>query len=295
MYHSQLTGSSRCITVRPTSSADKIRPSYAGYSVDFTGQRILITGSTTGIGRAAAQMFHAAGASVAINGRSAETVAATIEAIGTERLVAAPGDVGSTGGCGAIVEMAAGALGGLDCLVNNAGIGPLARMPDVTDEHWDQVIAVNLRSALFCTKAALPHLRASRGCVIMVSSVAGLLAGPTDSFVYAVSKAGLVGMARTLALELAPDNVRVNCLCPGYIDTPLVQAENQATDGQINLFVSRSTPLGRLGTVRECASSILYLASRDAAYITGTTLVNDGGCLANGSWGVKMQSQPKGL
>jgi NAD(P)-dependent dehydrogenase (short-subunit alcohol dehydrogenase family) len=259
-----------------------------GASVDFTGQRILITGSTTGIGRAAAQMFHAAGAAVAINGRSAETVAATIDAIGTERLVAAPGDVGSVSGCSAIVDMAAQALGGLDCLVNNAGIGPLACMPDVTDEHWDRVIAVNLRSALFCTKAALPHLRASRGSVVMVSSVAGLMAGPTDSFVYAVSKAGLVGMARTLALELAPDNVRVNCLCPGYIDTPLIQAENQATGGQVDLFVSRSTPLGRLGTARECASSILYLASRDAAYITGTTLVNDGGCLANGSWGVKM-------
>jgi NAD(P)-dependent dehydrogenase (short-subunit alcohol dehydrogenase family) len=97
-------------------------------------------------------------------------------------------------------------------------------------------------------------------------------------------------MTKTLALELAPDNVRVNCLCPGYIDTPLVRAENEATGGQINRFISKSTPLGRIGTVRECASSILYLASSEASYCTGTILVNDGGCAANGSWGCRDQA-----
>ena len=119
----------------------------------------------------------------------------------------------------------------------------------------------------------------------MVASVAGLAAGPTDSLVYAISKGGLVNMTRGLAIELAPDGVRVNAVCPGYIDTPMIQAENAATGGQVNAFISKTTPLGRLGTVRECAASILYLASPLGGYCTGTLLVNDGGCIAAGSWG----------
>jgi NAD(P)-dependent dehydrogenase (short-subunit alcohol dehydrogenase family) len=121
----------------------------------------------------------------------------------------------------------------------------------------------------------------------MVSSAAALMAGPTDSFVYAVSKAGLVGMTRTLALELAADGIRVNCVCPGYIDTPMIRAENEATRGRIDQSVSRATPLGRFGTPRECASAIAYLASQDAGYCTGSTMVIDGGCLAHASWGAR--------
>jgi NAD(P)-dependent dehydrogenase (short-subunit alcohol dehydrogenase family) len=113
------------------------------------------------------------------------------------------------------------------------------------------------------------------------------VAGPTENFVHAISKAGLVGMARTLALELAPENVRVNCLCPGYIDTPRLRAQNEATNGRIDSSISKATPLGRMGTVRECASAILYFASNDATYCTGSTLVNDGGCAAQACWGTK--------
>ena len=255
--------------------------------MDFTGKRVLITGGTSGIGLAAADMFRASGADVAINGLTADTVSQAMREIGKEHLIAIPGDVGTVEGCRSVVRAAVTALSGLDCLVNNVGIAPWARMMDVTEAHWDEVIAVNLRSALFCTQAALPALRESHGSVVMVSSVAGLVAGPTDSFVHAVSKAGLVGMARTLALELAPENVRVNCLCPGYIDTPLSRAQNEATNGRINRFVSRATPLGRMGTVRECASAILYFASNDATYCTGATLANDGGCTAHASWGTK--------
>ena len=253
--------------------------------MDFTGKRVLVTGSTMGIGRGAAEMFHEAGATVAINGRKASAVAEVMDQIGQDRLLAAPGDVRSVEGCQAIVETAISGMGGLDCLVNNVGICPLARMMDITEEHWDEVIAVNLRSAVFCTKFALPALRRSGGSIVNVASIGGLMGGPTDSFVYAISKGALVNMTRTLALELAPDNVRVNCLCPGYIDTPMIQAENAAADGQVYEFIAKSTPLQRLGSVRECASSILYLASDGANYITGAVLVNDGGCTANASWG----------
>ncbi len=253
--------------------------------MDFSGKRVLVTGSTMGIGRGAAEMFLAAGAMVAINGRKEAAVAAAVAELATSRAVAVPGDVHTVAGCSGIVTRAIEALGGLDVLVNNVGICPLSYLMDVTEEHWDEVIAVNLRAAYFCSKFALPELRRSRGNIVMVASIAGLTAGPTDSFAYAISKGGLVNMTRGLAIELAPDGVRVNAVCPGYIDTPMIQAENAATGGQVHDFIRRATPLGRVGTVAEGASSIVYLASELASYCTGTILSNDGGCSAAASWG----------
>ena len=253
--------------------------------LDFSGKRVLVTGSTMGIGRGAAEMFIEAGATVAINGRKSGVVAQIVSELATPRALPVPGDVATVAGCDSIVTRATELLGGLDVLVNNVGICPLSYMMDVTEEHWDDVIDVNLRAAFFCSKFALPALRRSRGNIVMVASVAGLAAGPTDSFVYAISKGGLVNMTRGFAVELAPEGVRVNAVCPGYIDTPMIQAENAATGGQVHAFIRKATPLGRLGTVRECASSIIYLASELAGYCTGAILVNDGGCIASGSWG----------
>ncbi len=253
--------------------------------MDFTGKKVLVTGSTMGIGRAAAEMFLAAGASVAINGRKASGVDQAIRDMGGQRLVAATGDLGTVAGCWSVVDAAIQGLGGLDVLVNNAGVNPLAFVMDVTEEHWDDIMTVNLRAPMFCTKFALPALRRSKGNVVMVSSVAGLCAGPTDSFVYAISKGALVSMTKALALELVGDGIRINAVCPGYIDTPLIQAENAATGGQIYDFVRRSVPMARIGTLGEGASAIVYAASEDASYVTGSVLVNDGGCLANSSWG----------
>ena len=253
--------------------------------MDFSGKRVLVTGSTMGIGRGAAEMFIEAGATVAINGRKSGVVAQIVSELATPRALPVPGDVATVAGCDSIVTRATELLGGLDVLVNNVGICPLSYMMDVTEEHWDDVIDVNLRAAFFCSKFALPALRRSRGNIVMVASVAGLAAGPTDSFVYAISKGGLVNMTRGFAVELAPEGVRVNAVCPGYIDTPMIQAENAATGGQVHAFIRKATPLGRLGTVRECASSIIYLASELAGYCTGAILVNDGGCIASGSWG----------
>jgi 3-oxoacyl-[acyl-carrier protein] reductase len=251
--------------------------------MDFKGRRVLITGSTSGIGRAAAELFHAAGATVAINGRSVQGVAKAIREIGFERLVAAPGDVGSVSGCEAMVGAALTALGGLDCLVNNVGISSSAGTLDVTEAQWDELMGINLRSAMFCTRAALPALRISRGNIVMVSSAAALMAGPSECMLYAISKAGLIGLARTLALEVAPDHVRVNCVCPGYTDTPLARRRFE----RIGDVVAKVTPLARLGSAREIASAIVYLASEDAGYCTGTNMVNDGGCYAGASWGTR--------
>ena len=253
--------------------------------MEFSGKRVLVTGSTMGIGHGTAEMFLAAGATVAINGRNDTVVNQVVSELKCARAIPVPGDVGTVDGCRDVITEAIARMNGLDVLVNNAGICPLSYMMDVTEDHWDRVLAVNLRAPMFCTKFALPALRRSKGNVVMVASVAGLAGGPTDSFVYAISKGGLVNMARGLAIEFAPHGVRVNAVCPGYIDTPMIQAENAANDGQVHAFINKATPLGRAGTVRECASSILYLASDDAGYCTGTVLVNDGGCIAAGSWG----------
>jgi NAD(P)-dependent dehydrogenase (short-subunit alcohol dehydrogenase family) len=253
--------------------------------VRLAGERILVTGSTMGIGYAAAQLMRRDGARVAVHGRDEARVAAAIEQLGGgPDLVPIVGDVGSLADCRRMIDESVAALGGLDCLVNNAGIGDLSYPEDVTEEHYRKVANVNLRSAFFLTQYALPELRKSKGSVIFNASVCGLFAGPTDSYIYACVKSGMINLGRSLALELAPD-VRVNVLCPGYIDTPLIASENAATDGQIYAFIESAAALKRIGTMEECASSMVYLASDEATYFTGSVLVNDGGLTARRTWG----------
>lgn len=252
----------------------------------LAGKRALITGSTMGIGRASACGLLEAGARVAMHGRDISRVKEEIRKLGSPLgAVAVSGDVGDPEVCRQVVQQAASALGGLDYLVCNAGIGDLSYPEKVTEEHWDRVFDVNCKSGYFLTKYALEHLKQSRGSVLLVASAAGICAGPTDAYVYAVTKAGLISLAQSLALELAPHGIRINALCPGYINTPLIEAENAATDGQIHRFIEQATPLQRIGTERECASTIVYLASDEAAYFTGSLIVNDGGLMARRSWG----------
>ena len=126
----------------------------------------------------------------------------------------------------------------------------------------------------------------------MVSSVAGLIGCPTDMMVYAISKGGMIAMTRAMALELLGDGIRVNCVCPGYTDTPMVRAENEATGGQITRFIDVAVPIQRMATVRETASTILYLASTDAAYCVGTQIIVDGGCTIAASGGGANHASP---
>lgn len=246
---------------------------------DFSGKRVLVTGSTKGIGRGAAEAFHALGATVAINGRSADTVAGAIEEMGGgERLVAAPGDLSSVAAIKTVVPKTIEAMGGLDVLVNNAGRGDDCPVDDATEEYWEKMIALNLKGVFFTAQACVPALKRTKGCIVNVASMLGVMGGPPGTVVYSATKGAVVQMTRMMALELSRDGVRVNSLCPGWIDTPMIRHENElAGDNALLDYIDDTCPLGRIGSVDECTGAILYLAAPFAGYTTGATLVADGG------------------
>lgn len=249
---------------------------------DFSGRRVLVTGGSRGIGRASARAFREAGARVAVNGRTAESTAAGIAALGGgEGLVAAPGDVATVGGCEAAVGAALAALGGLDVLVTAAGICPHLPLDAVDEAAWDAVLDTNLKGTFFTIRAALPALRASGGNVVTIGSDAGLM-GEAGLSVYCASKGGVVNLTRALALDLAP-RVRVNCVCPGYVDTDMVRRDfiEKAPDpAAAERMAMEYAPLRRMARPEEVAAAILYLASEEAAFITGAALAIDGGSTA---------------
>jgi len=249
---------------------------------DFTGKRVLVTGGTRGIGNAVVNAFHQAGASVAINGRTVDSIEKIVAGMNdTDRLLAAAGDVGTVAGCETAVKQALEGLGGLDILVNSAGVGKDAPIEDCDESLWDEVLNVNLKGTFFCCRAALAALRSAGGCIVNVASDAGLMGNPGSS-VYCASKGGIVNLTRAMALELAPQ-VRVNCVCPGYVDTDMVRRDwiDKADDpAGLEQKLFDYAPMKRMATPGEIAHSILYLASREAGFITGSALQIDGGSTA---------------
>jgi NAD(P)-dependent dehydrogenase (short-subunit alcohol dehydrogenase family) len=249
---------------------------------DFTNKRVLVTGGTRGIGKAVVDAFHKAGAQVAINGRTADSVEQTINAMAdNERLFAAPGDVGTVVGCENAVSSAIEVLGGLDILVNSAGVGVDASLEDSDESLWDTTLSVNLKGTFFCCRAALKALRESQGNIINIASDAGLMGNPNSS-IYCASKGGVVNMTRALALELAPE-VRINCVCPGYVDTDMVRRDwidNSDDPQSLEKMLCDYAPMKRMATPEEIASSVLYLATAESGFITGSALQIDGGSTA---------------
>lgn len=250
---------------------------------DFTGRRVFVTGSSLGIGRAAAEAFLAFGATVAVNGRTAESVDLAVREMGGgPRIIAAPGDLSQSAERRRTVAKALEDLGGLDVLVNNAGRGDDCLVDDVTDDYWQRMLDLNLKAAFFTAQQCIPELRKSRGNVINVSSILGLVAGPAGSTVYATTKGALVQMTRMMALALASDGVRVNAMCPGWIDTPMIQRDNAAAgDDALYKYIAGVVPVGRVGTPAETVGAMLYLAASSSSYTTGAILSADGG-LASG-------------
>ena len=250
--------------------------------MDFTDKRVLVTGGSRGIGFAVVDAFLDAGARVAINGRTGQSVGAAMERLGNvERLVAAPGDVGTVPGCELAVKTAIDAFDGLDILVNSAGIGSGKPIEDSDEAMWDAHIDVNLKGTFFCCRAALPALRESKGNIVNIASDAGLIGVPGIT-VYCASKGGVVNMTRAMALEVAPD-VRVNSVCPGYVDTDMIRRDHIDKKDDPAAAEQRMidyAPLKRIAMPAEISHAVLYLASSEARFITGAALAIDGGSTA---------------
>jgi 3-oxoacyl-[acyl-carrier protein] reductase len=241
--------------------------------LDFSGQRVLVTGGAQGIGLGIVEAFARRGAQVVIADRllaQAQAVADELCAQGF-RVTAVGVDLAHSEAVFACVH----GLASLDILVHNAGYFPLTAFEDITPEILQRTLAVNLSALFWLTQAALPAFREQgRGCVLVTSSVTGNRVGYPGLSHYAASKAGVNGFIRNAALELAPLNVRVNGVEPGMIATP---AMGNLGDTALNDNIARQVPLGRLGAAADIAGAMLFLASDLASYITGQTLVVDGG------------------
>jgi NAD(P)-dependent dehydrogenase (short-subunit alcohol dehydrogenase family) len=250
--------------------------------VSFEGKRVLVTGGSRGIGRATAEAFREAGAQVAVNGRTAESTAAGIAAMGDDGLVAAPGDVGTVAGCEAVVGAALDAFGGLDVLVNSAGVAKARSIETCDEAFWNEVIDINLKGTFFCIRAAATALRESRGSIVNVASTSGLT-GDANLSTYCASKGGVVLLTKALSAEFAPD-VRINCVCPGWVDTDMAKVYINRSDdpAAARAEIDAESPMGRIARPDEIAASILYLASDAAGIVTGVVLPIDGGSMASG-------------
>ena len=244
-----------------------------------------MTGAATGIGRATALAFARDGYAVALVGRRAaplEQFAAELRESGGDA-IAAPADVAAPEEAGAAIETTVERFGGIDALVNNAGVGDSGPLLEESLEQWEQTLRVNLTGAFLTTKLALPHLIERRGAVVNVASVNGILAGPGWTS-YCVSKAGLIMLAKCVASDYGRQGVRANSVCPGWVRTPMGDddmdevARTQGTDREgAYALAHRQHPLGRPAQPEEVADVIAFLASPAAAYVTGATVMVDGG------------------
>ena len=242
----------------------------------IAGRAVVVTGATRGIGKGIARVFAGAGARVLIVGRDAEAAKATVAELsaGGGRAWHVLADVGKREDCQRMAAAAADLLGGIDVLCANAGIFPDARLADMTDSDIEQVLGTNLRGTILSVQACLPALAASgRGRVILTSSITGPITGFPGWSHYGASKAGQLGFMRTAAIELAASGITVNAVMPGNIVT-----EGLADLGEDYIAgMTASIPLRRLGTVDDIGHAALFFASDEAGYITGQTIVVDGG------------------
>lgn len=245
--------------------------------MEFQDKRVLISGSTRGIGFSLAEHFIAEGANVAINGRRQESVAEAITKLDDGKAVDAHGDLSTPDNCQAVVSKAVDALGGLDILINNAGVFDIASIEDTDEAMWDRAMNTNVKAAFFCAKHALPALREGGGNIINHASIAGLI-GLANVAAYCTSKGAIVQLTRSMAMELAPD-VRVNCVCPTTVNNEMGwQGFNRNDDpnAAYQAFVDASK-MKRMPTNEDVVAAFSFLASDKASFMTGVALPVDGG------------------
>jgi len=246
----------------------------------FDRKVVIVTGAAKGIGRATAEQFASHGARVAMLDINREEVNAAARAIDPSGkiVLAAACDVAIRGDVEQSVDACARAFGGIDVVVNNAGIHFARAVDEYTDQEWDRILGVNLKGAFYVIRAALPSLRRSKGSIVSVSSMTGLV-GQTKGAAYVASKGALVSMTKALALELAADGIRVNCVCPAGVDTPLMRQWAATLPDPESVLRGQAAMhlLDRMASADEIASAILFLASPAAAFITGVALPVEGG------------------
>jgi len=239
---------------------------------ELSGLNALVTGATGGLGGQIARALHAQGATVGISGTRAEALEALAKELG-ERVHILPCNLGDKDAVEALVPAAEAAMGQVDILVNNAGITRDGLFMRMKDEDWEQVLNVNLTSAFRLSRACMRGMMKRRfGRVISITSVVGVTGNPGQGN-YAASKAGMIGMSKSLAAEVASRGITVNCVAPGFIESPMTDALNDKQKESILATI----PAGRLGAGADIASACVYLASREAAYVTGVTLHVNGG------------------
>ena len=248
----------------------------------LAGRTALVTGAASGIGRAIARLFAREGARILLvdlNETAARAEAETIVRDGG-RAAAARADVSAEADCAGVVAQAVGDGGRLDIVVNAAGIIRRATVVDTTEEDWDRTMAVNVRSIFLMARAAVPVMaRQGGGCLINIASNWGL-AGGAQAAAYCASKGAVVQLTRALAIDHGPQQIRVNCICPGDVDTPMLQGEAKQLGVPYERFLEESgrpVPLGRVATTDDIARAALFLAGDAASFMTGTPLLVDGG------------------
>jgi NAD(P)-dependent dehydrogenase (short-subunit alcohol dehydrogenase family) len=252
--------------------------------VKLHGKFVLITGAASGIGRAAALLFAREDAAVVItdvNESAGQAVAAEIKNNGG-RAIFEPGDITRATDCHRIIERTVREFGGLHVLFNNAGIIRRASVVELSEADWDRVMAVNVKAIFLMCREAIPIMAsAGGGSIINTASGWGLAGGPRAA-VYCASKGAVVLLTKAMAIDHGPQNIRVNCICPGDTDTAMLRSEAQQLGEPGDRFLAEAAkrPLGRLGQPEEIAQAALYLASDAASFVTGTALVVDGGGLA---------------
>jgi len=234
----------------------------------------IVTGGSTGIGKAIAAKYLEYGAEVVVANRSAETGRETAVDLGCEFVQC---DVAEYEQVKSLVEATVEDYGRLDVLVNNAGIGRVGTVEDMPLEDWNDVMRINLNGVMHGTRAALPHLKESEGCIVNIASIYGLVGGP-GATAYATAKGGIVNLTRSVAVDYAKQNVRVNSICPGFVETPMT--DPAFGQEEFYEYVHGQTPMGRVAQPEEIAGLAMFLASDEASYITGANIPVDGGWTA---------------
>ena len=251
----------------------------------LTDKVALVTGGGTGIGRAIAELFAKEGAKVAISGRRAKKLEDVVQAITANggEAIAIPGDVTREEAAKMMVNTSIDHWKKLDILVNNAGVIDRTQTHEATPENWDFVMAVNVTGIYYVSKfTILEMIKSGGGSIINIASVSGLV-GQDDAHAYSASKGAVVNLSRAMAISYGPQNIRVNTVCPGTVDTPMLR--ERVIEGKMTweeLVKSRTSrmPLRRIGQPIDIAYGCLYLASDEASWVTGSTLVIDGGSIA---------------